>query len=186
MPKRFAFVGCYTGFTKGQLGWVGTPNAGTGITTLEFDEVTGRLENSKHPVMPQDSPTWLEVCLWERGKGTGSNLHPTHLHFAAHILRGWFSQDWVLFHRWNHTVQYNISRLPTPSPASPGTAVPGSEWRWWWRWWCWSRRWCLFGAGGMPTATRARIPDLPLETNFSYDTRGKSCGNVDERLTLTA
>lgn len=58
---RFAYVGCYTGFTKGQLGWVGTANAGTGITTLEFDEVSGRLAASKHPVVLQDSPTWLEV-----------------------------------------------------------------------------------------------------------------------------
>jgi hypothetical protein len=40
-PTTFAYVGSYTGFTeKGQLGWVGSSNAGTGITTFLLDEVS--------------------------------------------------------------------------------------------------------------------------------------------------
>ena len=59
---RVAYVGSYTGFTKkGQLGWVGSETAGTGITILAFDATSGKLSQTKHDVMPQDSPTWLEV-----------------------------------------------------------------------------------------------------------------------------
>lgn len=42
--RRTAYVGSYTGFDKkGQLGWVGTPNAGKGISIFEFDEDKGTL-----------------------------------------------------------------------------------------------------------------------------------------------
>ena len=57
---RHAYVGCYTGFTeKGVLGWVGTPNAGLGITHFLLDEATGKL-TSTGEVTEQDSPAWLE------------------------------------------------------------------------------------------------------------------------------
>jgi hypothetical protein len=37
--SRHAYVGSYTGFQeKGVLGWVGTANAGAGITCFTFDE----------------------------------------------------------------------------------------------------------------------------------------------------
>lgn len=59
--SKVAFVGSYTGFTTpGQLGWVGTPNPGVGISAFSFDDVTGKLVDlGKH--VAQDSPTWLEV-----------------------------------------------------------------------------------------------------------------------------
>jgi hypothetical protein len=44
MARRTVYVGSYTGFErKGQLGWVGTANAGKGITIFNFDEDTGTL-----------------------------------------------------------------------------------------------------------------------------------------------
>lgn len=40
---RVAYVGSYTGFDPGQLGWVGTTEAGKGISVFRFDEATGKL-----------------------------------------------------------------------------------------------------------------------------------------------
>lgn len=59
MQERFAFVGCYSGFEPGQLGWVGSGTPGEGITSFLFDEATGHLTATGH-VSRQQSPTWLE------------------------------------------------------------------------------------------------------------------------------
>jgi 6-phosphogluconolactonase len=69
---RHAYVGCYTGFTEqGVLGWVGTANAGTGITRFLLTESTGKLTPTGE-VVAQDSPAWLEV------DPTGEFLVATH------------------------------------------------------------------------------------------------------------
>ncbi len=60
LSRRHAYVGCYSGFTeKGVLGWVGTPNAGVGITHFLLDQATGKLTPTG-TVTEQDSPAWLE------------------------------------------------------------------------------------------------------------------------------
>lgn len=41
--QRVAYVGSYTGFVAGQLGWVGTSEPGVGISIFAFDEVQGTL-----------------------------------------------------------------------------------------------------------------------------------------------
>ena len=54
--SRHAYVGSYTGFAEqGILGWVGTANAGAGITHFLFDEASGKLTPTGQVVM-QDSP----------------------------------------------------------------------------------------------------------------------------------
>lgn len=59
MSKRYAFVGCYTDYEPGQLGWVGSQHPGEGITTFQFDETDGKLTPTRH-LAKQASPTWLE------------------------------------------------------------------------------------------------------------------------------
>lgn len=56
----FAFVGSYTGYQPGELGWVGSSNPGVGITTFVLDTATGKLSPTGLPV-EQDCPTWLEL-----------------------------------------------------------------------------------------------------------------------------
>lgn len=60
MSQQYAFVGCYTGYTPGQLGWVGSKQPGEGILSLSFDCASGSLA-STGKVTRQDSPTWLEI-----------------------------------------------------------------------------------------------------------------------------
>lgn len=59
MAERYAFVGSYTGYEPGQLGWVGSTQPGVGITTFLFDEAEGKMNRTGH-VTKQASPTWLE------------------------------------------------------------------------------------------------------------------------------
>ncbi|MBL8211758.1 MAG: lactonase family protein [Bryobacterales bacterium] len=59
MSQRYAFVGCYSGYVPGQLGWVGSKQPGEGILSFAFQD-----DGSLKPtgiVTKQDSPTWLEV-----------------------------------------------------------------------------------------------------------------------------
>ena len=59
MSQRYAFVGCYSGYVPGQLGWVGSKQPGEGILSFAFQD-----DGSLTPtgiVTKQDSPTWLEV-----------------------------------------------------------------------------------------------------------------------------
>ncbi|MGI9523258.1 MAG: lactonase family protein [Hyphomicrobiaceae bacterium] len=60
MSQQYAFVGCYTGYTPGQLGWVGSKQPGEGILSFSFNSATGSLAPTGK-VMRQDSPTWLEI-----------------------------------------------------------------------------------------------------------------------------
>lgn len=60
MSQRYAFVGCYSGFTPGQLGWVGSRQPGEGILCFSFDDANGSLSATGR-LTRQDSPTWLEV-----------------------------------------------------------------------------------------------------------------------------
>ena len=70
--SRHAYVGSYTGFEEqGVLGWVGTANAGAGITHFLFNEDTGKLTPTGQ-VVTQDSPAWLEI------DPTGQFLVATH------------------------------------------------------------------------------------------------------------
>lgn len=59
MSQRYAFVGCYSGFKPGQLGWVGSQNPGQGITSFRFNEANGALTPTGH-ITIQNSPAWLE------------------------------------------------------------------------------------------------------------------------------
>lgn len=73
MARGFAFVGCYSGFEPGQLGWVGSRQPGEGILTFAFDPADGPLSSTPR-LTRQDSPTWLE-------------LHPNrHFLVAVHEL----------------------------------------------------------------------------------------------------
>ena len=60
MSQQHAFVGCYSGYTPGQLGWVGSEQPGEGILTFSFNSADGTLSPTDK-VTKQDSPTWLEV-----------------------------------------------------------------------------------------------------------------------------
>ncbi len=60
MPRQYAFVGCYSGFTPGQLGWVGSKQPGRGILSFAFHEEDGSLTPTGR-ITEQDSPTWLEI-----------------------------------------------------------------------------------------------------------------------------
>ncbi|MBM3798017.1 MAG: lactonase family protein [Acidobacteria bacterium] len=60
LGQQFAFVGCYTGFAPGQLGWVASRRPGRGIRSFAFDAKTGKLKPTGH-LFEQDSPTWLEI-----------------------------------------------------------------------------------------------------------------------------
>lgn len=60
MSQHFAFVGCYSGFAPGQLGWVGSKNPGEGILSFSFNSADGALSPTGK-VAKQDSPTWLEI-----------------------------------------------------------------------------------------------------------------------------
>ncbi|MFY0610788.1 MAG: lactonase family protein [Hyphomicrobiaceae bacterium] len=60
MSQRYAFVGCYTGYTPGQLGWVGSKRPGEGILAFAFNNAEGSL-SALGLVAKQDSPTWLEL-----------------------------------------------------------------------------------------------------------------------------
>jgi 6-phosphogluconolactonase len=60
MGQGFAFVGCYSGFEPGQLGWVGSRQPGKGILTFAFDPADGSLSPTGR-LTRQDSPTWLEI-----------------------------------------------------------------------------------------------------------------------------
>ncbi len=59
MSPHYAFVGCYSGYAPGQLGWVGSKQPGEGIVSFAFHD-----DGSLTPtgiVTRQDSPTWLEI-----------------------------------------------------------------------------------------------------------------------------
>ena len=58
---RHAYVGSYTGFKAGELGWVGSTTPGEGISIFAFDEASGKLAPTALGVVAQDAPTWLEV-----------------------------------------------------------------------------------------------------------------------------
>ncbi|MFC1552008.1 lactonase family protein [Candidatus Latescibacterota bacterium] len=58
--QQYAFVGSYTGFEPGQLGWVGSKQPGEGITTFSFNSADGSLSPTG-TITKQDSPTWLEI-----------------------------------------------------------------------------------------------------------------------------
>tara|TARA_R110000868_G_scaffold269900_7_gene529333 strand:- start:3780 stop:4913 length:1134 start_codon:yes stop_codon:yes gene_type:complete len=60
MSQHYAFVGCYSGFAPGQLGWVGSNNPGEGILSFSFNSADGSLSPTGK-VAKQDSPTWLEI-----------------------------------------------------------------------------------------------------------------------------
>ena len=60
MSQQYAFVGCYTGFEPGQLGWVGSKQAGEGILSFSFNSEDGSL-SPIGKITKQDSPTWLEI-----------------------------------------------------------------------------------------------------------------------------
>jgi len=60
MSQQYAFVGCYTGFEPGQLGWVGSKQAGEGILSFSFNGEDGSL-TPMGKITKQDSPTWLEI-----------------------------------------------------------------------------------------------------------------------------
>ncbi len=60
MSQTHAFVGCYTGYEPGQLGWVGSKQPGEGILSFSFDNADGSLSPTGK-LTRQDSPTWLEV-----------------------------------------------------------------------------------------------------------------------------
>ncbi len=60
MSQHYAFVGCYSGFAPGELGWVGSKNPGAGILCFSFNSADGALSPTGK-VMKQDSPTWLEI-----------------------------------------------------------------------------------------------------------------------------
>lgn len=58
--EKYLFVGSYTGFEPGQLGWVGSKQPGEGILSFRFNSSDGSLAQTGK-VMKQDSPTWLEI-----------------------------------------------------------------------------------------------------------------------------
>lgn len=58
--KNYVYVGSYTGFKPGDLGWVGSTQPGKGILFFLFDNSEGKLIPTGK-VIQQDSPTWLEV-----------------------------------------------------------------------------------------------------------------------------
>lgn len=58
--QHYAFVGSYTGFKPGELGWVGSKQPGEGILTFAFNSSDGSLVPTGK-VTKQDSPTWLEI-----------------------------------------------------------------------------------------------------------------------------
>lgn len=60
MSQQYAFVGCYSGFEPGQLGWVGSKNPGEGILSFSFNSADGSLSPTDK-LTKQDSPTWLEI-----------------------------------------------------------------------------------------------------------------------------
>lgn len=60
MSQQYAFVGSYTGFAPGQLGWVGSKQPGEGILSFSFDRENGSLSPTGK-LTKQVSPTWLEV-----------------------------------------------------------------------------------------------------------------------------
>ena len=57
---QYLFVGSYTGFEPGQLGWVSSKQPGVGILSFAFDSSNGSL-NPTGKETKQDSPTWLEI-----------------------------------------------------------------------------------------------------------------------------
>ena len=59
MSERYSFVGCYSGFAPGQLGWVGSRQPGEGILCFSFNDANGSLSPTGR-LTKQDSPTWLE------------------------------------------------------------------------------------------------------------------------------
>jgi len=60
MSQQYAFVGCYSGFEPGQLGWVGSKHPGEGILSFSFNSADGSLSPTG-TITKQDSPTWLEI-----------------------------------------------------------------------------------------------------------------------------
>ena len=60
--QRVAFVGSYTGFAQGQLGWVGTAEPGKGITPFLFDESKGTLTPAGDPIPQVCTVTLLSSC----------------------------------------------------------------------------------------------------------------------------
>lgn len=60
MSEQYAFVGCYSQFEPGQLGWVGSTQPGEGIVSFSLDSDSGALTPTGN-VVKQDSPTWLEI-----------------------------------------------------------------------------------------------------------------------------
>ncbi|MFC1764351.1 lactonase family protein [Planctomycetota bacterium] len=60
MSQQYAFVGCYTGYEPGQLGWVGSKQPGEGILSFSFDSADGSLSPTGK-ITKQDSPSWLEI-----------------------------------------------------------------------------------------------------------------------------
>ena len=60
MSQHYAYVGSYTGYTPGQLVWVGSKQPGEGIHAFAFSTADGSL-SPLGAITKQDSPTWLEV-----------------------------------------------------------------------------------------------------------------------------
>ena len=60
MSKQVVFVGCYSGYEPGQLGWVGSRQPGEGILSFSFNPDDGSLAPTGK-ITKQDSPTWLEI-----------------------------------------------------------------------------------------------------------------------------
>lgn len=60
MSQHYAYVGCYSGFAPGQLGWVGSKQPGQGILSFAFNTADGSLSPTGK-ITQQDSPTWLEI-----------------------------------------------------------------------------------------------------------------------------
>ena len=58
--ENYLFVGSYTGYEPGQLGWVGSKQPGEGIRSFKFNSSNGSLAPTGK-VTKQDSPTWLEI-----------------------------------------------------------------------------------------------------------------------------
>lgn len=76
MARHHAYVGSYTGYEPGQLGWVGSTRPGEGILVFDYDGDSGMLTPTGR-VTPQESPTWLEPSPDRRFLVATHDMTPT-------------------------------------------------------------------------------------------------------------
>ena len=124
MSQQYAFVGCYSGFAPGQLGWVNSKNPGEGILSFLFNSGDGSLSPTgkvtKQEIKPADVGAVDRYTFKESGrsililaKGRLVNLGCATGHPSFVMSTSFTNQVLAQLELWNRNDKYESKECST-------------------------------------------------------------------------